>query len=308
MFRSVLTGIAALALSASLVGADAAPSVDELVAKYVKARGGMEKLKAVNSIRVHGKMMMGQGMEAPFTLMQKRPKMTRTEFTLQGMTGLQAYDGKNAWMVMPFMGKKDPEAMPAEQAQMLDEQADMDGPLVDYKDKGNKIELLGKEQVEGADAYKLKLTLKNGQTRTVYLDAESGLEVKTEAKRTIRGSEVEGETFLSDYKEVNGLMMPFTMESGAKGGTMRQKMLIDSVECNVNLPDSLFKMPAGTKPASAMAGKAAAKPGGETGNGGSATAGKGDAAKSEAAAAGADSSAAATQDAAPAKASKAKKP
>lgn len=267
MFRRVWTGIAVLALAATLAAADSGPTVDDLVSKYVKARGGMEKLKAVSTIRVHGKMMMGQGMEAPFTLMQKRPKMTRTEFTLQGMTGCQAYDGKNAWMVMPFMGKKDPEAMPAEQAQMMDEQADMDGPLVDYKDKGNKIELLGKEQVEGADAYKLKLTLKNGQIRTIYLDAESGLEVKTEAKRTIRGTEVEGETYLSDYKEVNGLMMPFTMESGAKGGSMRQKMVIDSVECNVALADSLFAMPAGTKPASAPAGKTAAKQGGGTGNG-----------------------------------------
>ena len=203
---------------------------------------------------------MGQGMEAPFMVIQKRPKMTRTEFTIQGMTGMQVYDGKNAWMVMPFMGKKDPEMMPAEQAQMLDEQADMDGPLVDYKAKGNKVELLGKEQVEGADAYKLKVTLKSGQTRTIYLDAESGLEVKTEAKRNIRGSEVEGETFLSDYKEVKGMMMPFTMESGAKGGSMRQKMVIDSIETNVSLADSLFLMPAGTKPAAALeSNKAAVK-------------------------------------------------
>jgi len=186
----------------------------------------------------------------------------RMEFTLQGMTGVQAYDGKTAWAVMPFMGKKDPEAMPAEQAQQLDEQADIDGPLVDYKEKGNKVELAGKEQVEGADAYKLKVTLKNGQTRTIYLDAETGLEVKIEAKRTMRGSEVDGESFLSDYKEVNGLMMAFTMENGAKGQSMRQKMVIDSVETNVNLPDSLFAMPAGTKPYTPPVAKA-----GETGNG-----------------------------------------
>ena len=261
MFRSFLTGIAALALCTSLASAQSAPTVDELIAKNIQARGGMDKLKAVSAIRVHGKMVMGQGMEAPFTMMQKRPKMTRTEFTIQGMTGMQVYDGKNAWMLMPFMGKKDPEAMPAEQAQMLDEQSDMDGPLVDYKDKGNKVELQGKEQVEGADAYKLKVTLKSGQTRNIYLDAESGLEVKTEAKRTIRGSEVDGETYLSDYKEVHGMMVPFTMESGAKGGTMRQKMVIDSVEYNPNLPDTLFAMPAGTKPAATMDNKTATKDG-----------------------------------------------
>ena len=264
MFRRFLTGIATLALFASVASA-ADPTVDELIAKNIQARGGMEKLKSVNSIKVHGKMVMGQGMEAPFTMMQKRPKMTRTEFTIQGMTGMQVYDGKNGWMVMPFMGKKDPEAMPAEQAQILDEQADMDGPLVDYKDKGHKVELVGKEQVEGADAYKLKVTLKSGQTRVIYLDAESGLEVKTEAKRTVRGTEVDGETFLSDYKEVNGMMMPFTMESGAKGQTMRQKMVIDSVETNVALADTLFNMPAGTKPAGVVeSGKTAAKDGAKT--------------------------------------------
>ena len=294
MFRRFVTGIAALAIFASVASA-ADPTVDELVAKNVKARGGMEKLKSVNTIRVHGKMVMGQGMEAPFTMMQKRPKMTRTEFTLQGMTGMQVYDGKNAWMVMPFMGKKDPEAMPAEQAKILDEQADMDGPLVDYKDKGNKIELLGKEQVEGADAYKLKVTLKDGQTRTVYLDAESGLEVKMEAKRTIRGTEVDGETYLSDYKEVNGIMMPFTMESGAKGQSMRQKMVIDSVECNPQLADDLFAMPAGTKPAAPIGESKAEAKGGETGNG-----------KSEAVAATSDSTAADTK-AADTKATKATK-
>lgn len=299
MFRRFLTGIAALALCASVASAQSTPTVDELIAKNIKARGGMEKLKSINSIRVRGKMVMAQGFEAPFTMMQKRPRMTRTEFTFQGMTGMQVYDGKNAWMVMPFMGKKDPEAMPTEQAQMLDEQADMDGPLVDYKEKGNKVELAGKEQVEGADAYKLKVTLKNGQTRTYYLDAETGLEVKTEAKRTMRGSEVDGETFLSDYKEVNGMMMPFTMESGAKGQSMRQKMLIDSVETNANLPDSLFNMPAGTKPFTPPVAKA---------EGAKADGAKGDASKVTASAAGTDSTAASGKSTKAAKTSKAKKP
>jgi outer membrane lipoprotein-sorting protein len=270
MFRSFLTGITAVCLFASLAGAQ---TVDELIAKNIQARGGMEKLKAVNSLKIHGKMMMGQGMEAPFTMSQKRPKMTRTEFTVMGMTGMQVYDGKNAWMVMPFMGKKDPEAMTADQAEMLDEQSDMDGPLVDYKEKGHKVELVGKEQVEGADAHKLKLTLKNGQVRTIYLDAESGLEVKTESKRKIRGTEVDGEAFMSDYKEVAGLMMPFTMEQGQKGNPQRQKMVIDSVVVNVSLPDSIFAMPAGTKPAAPAEQKAEAKDGA-----------KGDAAKTASAA------------------------
>jgi outer membrane lipoprotein-sorting protein len=248
MLRKAIAGIALAALLASPV---AAQTVDELIAKHVQALGGMEKIKSLTSMRTSGKMIMGQGMEAPFVMMQKRPKLSRMEFTFQGMTGVQAYDGKNGWQVMPFMGKKEPEAMPAEQNKLLDEQADMDGPLIDYKAKGNKIELTGKEQVEGADAYKLKVTLKDGQERVIYLDAESYLEVKTEAKRNIRGSEVETESFLSDYKDESGRMMPHTIESGVKGSDHRQKLVFEKVECNPALADSLFAMPAGTKPAAA---------------------------------------------------------
>src|SRR4029077_19373837 len=148
-----------------------------------------------------------QGMELPVTLMQKRPKSFRMEFSMQGMTGMQCFDGKNAWMVMPMMGSKDPQAMGTEESKMMDEQAEFDGPLVDYKEKGNTVELVGKEQVEGADAYKVKCTLKNGDVRTYYLDAETYLEIKMESKRTVRGTEVEGESYLSDYKEVEGLMI-----------------------------------------------------------------------------------------------------
>jgi hypothetical protein len=89
---------------------------------------------------------------------------------------------------MPFQGKKDPEALPAEQAKIMDEQADFDGQLVDYKEKGSTIELVGKEPVEGTDAYKLKLTTKGGEVRYYFLDAEYFLEIRTEASRTIRGT------------------------------------------------------------------------------------------------------------------------
>src|SRR5262245_40184255 len=203
MLRSTLMGVVLCAMLASVAMGE---TVDEIIAKNVVAHGGMEKIKSVKTMRSTGKMVMGQGMEAPFVMTAKRPKMTRVEFTFQGMTGIQAYDGKNAWMVMPFMGKKDPEAMPAEQAKMMDDQADMDGPLVDYKEKGNKIELMGKEQVEGADTWKLKVTKKDTTVTTIYLDAETFLEIKSEGKRKMRGVEVEGETLYGDYKEVDGMM------------------------------------------------------------------------------------------------------
>jgi len=258
MLRKALAGLGLAALLAAPV---AAQTADEVVANYIKAQGGMEKIKSLNSTRMTGKMVMSQGMEAPFVMMQKRPKQSRIEFTIQGMTGVQAYDGKNGWQLMPFMGKKEPEAVPAEQVKVMDEQSDIDGQLVDYKAKGNKVELLGKEQVEGADAYKLRITLKDGQQRLIFLDAESYLEVKTEAKRTVRGSEVETESYLSDYKDEGGHMMPHTIESAVKGAPQRQKLVIDKVECNPDLPDSLFAMPAGTKPAPVDTAKTAAKTG-----------------------------------------------
>jgi len=167
----------------------------------------------------------------------------RLDITFQGMTGTQAYDGSSAWMVMPFMGKKDPEKVPDEEAQAFAEQADFDGILVDYKEKGNQVELLGKEPVEGSEAYKLKVTMKDGAIRYIYIDADAFLEIKTEGKRKIRGSEVEGESSIGDYKEVAGMMMPYAVESGAKGSPQKQKITIDKIEVNVPIDDSRFVMP-----------------------------------------------------------------
>ncbi len=256
MLSKTLMGIAMLALLAPIASAQ---TVDELLAKHIEAKGGRTKIKAVQTMRTTGKMVLPQGIEMPVVMVQKRPKSFRMEFSLQGMTGIQAYDGKTAWMTMPFMGKKDPETMGAEESKMVEEQADFDGPLMDYKEKGNTVELVGKEQVEGADAHKLKVTLKNGEVRYIYLDAETYLEIRTDAKRTIRGTEVESESYMGDYKEVEGLMMPFAVESGAKGSPQRQKIVIEKVELNPTLPDSLFLMPAAAAGADSAKAAAAAK-------------------------------------------------
>lgn len=287
MLRKSLFGIMVLALLAPFAPfatVASAQTVDELIAKNIEAKGGMAKLKAVKSMRATGKIAGGQGMEFPFVMINKRPKSARMEFTFQGMTGMQVYDGKTAWMSMPFMGKKEPEVMPAEQAKDMEEQADMDGPLVDYKEKGNTVELLGKEQVEGADTYKLKVTLKNGDVRTIYLDAETYLEVKMESKRMVRGTEVEGESYLSDYKEVEGLMIPHVMEQAQKGSPARQKMVIEKVEINPDIQDSLFAMPAVAADSTAAAATAKTAAGVKdvtkaTGKAGKATAAAADTAK-----------------------------
>jgi outer membrane lipoprotein-sorting protein len=227
-----------------LVPCLSAQTADEIIAKNVQARGGAEKLKSVQSIKSTATMSMGPGMEAPGILIQKRPALARLEFTVQGLTAVQAYDGKNAWQIMPFMGKKDPELMSADEAKETEEMADVDGPLVDYKSKGHQVELLGKEKIEGTDAYKLKVTLKNGDVQTVYIDSDSFLEIKEETKRTVRGSEQVVEAAIGDYKEVNGIMFPFAIESSVKGSAEKQKLTITKVELNVPADDSIFKMPA----------------------------------------------------------------
>lgn len=254
MFRKLLT---LLALGLLLAPVAHAQTVDEILAKHYEAQGGLEKLKALNSRRVTGTMGVGPGMEAPFTMENKRPGMRRIEFTLQGMTGIQAFDGEKAWSVMPFMGKKDPEVASDEDNQKEKDDADFDGALVDWKAKGHTVELAGKESIEGADAYKLKVTKKNGDVETYYVDTETYLLVKQEGKVKRRGTEMESEMFFSDYKDVDGYMVPFSMEQGAKGMPQRQKMTFSKIELNVPIEDSRFKMPA----AAADSAKAAPKAG-----------------------------------------------
>ncbi|MGC2247627.1 MAG: hypothetical protein WA609_13575 [Terriglobales bacterium] len=233
--------LAAVAL-AVLVPVLSAQTVDEIIAKNIQARGGMEKLKSIKSIKTIATMTMGT-MEAPGVMIQKRPEMARLEFTIQGLTAVQAYDGSKAWQIMPFMGKKDAELMSADETKEMEETADLDGPLVDYKAKGNTVELLGKEKIEGTDAYKLKVTLKNGDVQTMYIDTDSFLEIKEDTKRMVRGTEHDFESSIGDYKDVDGIIFPFAVESGMKGSDQKQKITISKIELNVPADDSIFKMP-----------------------------------------------------------------
>jgi outer membrane lipoprotein-sorting protein len=220
-----------------------AQTLDEIIAKHFAARGGVEKLKAVKTMRMSGRAA-GQGGEIPLVIESKRPELVRVEFTVQGLTGITAYDGATGWQVMPFMGKKDAEPMSGDDLKQMQEQADFDGPLMDYKAKGNQVELLGKEKVEGSDAYKLKLILKNGNVHTVFIDADSFLELKDISKIIQNGTEVEQESTASNYKEVEGLVFPFLMEQGAKGSAQKQRIIIEKIELNPPIDDARFKMPA----------------------------------------------------------------
>lgn len=239
--RSLLSLAAALLVSLSAFAADL--TVDEIAAKNLEARGGAAKWKAVQSYRISGKMSLGGGMEAPFTMTKKRPEMMRIDFTVQGMTGSQVYDGETAWMVMPFLGKKDPEAMSGDMLKATKDQADFDSQLWGYKEKGHKLELLGKADIEGTPAYKLKLTTKDGTESVVYIDAETFLEVKTEETRKVQGQDEEGESTIGNYQDYDGILFPTSIESKAKGGHGGRTITIEKVEINPTVADDVFKMP-----------------------------------------------------------------
>ncbi len=222
-----------------------APTVDQVLTKYYEAKGGLGRMKAVTTMRITAKMSNGP-MDFPIVIEAKRPACIRVDVNIQGNQMIQAFDGKTGWSINPFQqsAKKDAEPMTPDELREMEVQADMDGPLVDWKEKGHKVELQGREPVEGSDTFKLKLTLKNGDTRTLFLDVDSYLEVKQASKRKVRDTEIEAETTMGDYKEVGGLMIAHAMESGAKGMPQKQKVVIEKVELNVPIADSRFAMPA----------------------------------------------------------------
>jgi hypothetical protein len=219
-----------------------AQTVDEVIAKNIQAHGGMEKLQAVKSIRTTGKFTQGS-FHAGFLQEAKRGDRVREEFSVQGLTQIQAYDGKTGWQISPFGGRKDPELMSQDDLKSLIIDADIDGPMVNYKEKGHKAELVGHDSVEGTDCFKVKLTLKNGDVRYYFLDVDSFLEVKMENQSNIRGAVVFTENYYGDYEQVNGLYFPFAFESGQKGGQARDKFTVEKVEVNIPLEDTLFSMP-----------------------------------------------------------------
>lgn len=237
--RAILT----LSLALAIAAAAAAQTADDIVAKYVTARGGMDKIEALKTVEVAAKAQQ-QGVEFPAKLEWKSPESLRMEFTVQGKTIVQAYDGKTAWMIMPLTGNTDPQKMSADDTKDLQETADfVEGPIINYKKKGNAVELLGKDDVEGSPAYKLKVTLKNGDITYAYIDADSGLEVKETAKVKKQGTEVEADSYFSDFRTVDGVMFPFSIENKMNGQTT-MTFTIDSLKANGNLSDAVFQMPA----------------------------------------------------------------
>lgn len=233
-------------------------TLDEILQKNLAARGGAEKIAALKSVRFTGKMKFsGWGGEFELNNVTARPGRVRNESTMQGLTQISAWDGGEGWSISPFGGRKDPEKMSADDAKELIDASDIDGPLIGWKEAGSKIENLGTEDVDGTEALKLKVTLKSGDVKFIYLDPDYFLEIRITSRQTVRGVEYDSEVDLGDYAQVEGVWFPMAVESGQKGGPKGAKISFDKAEANVAVDEKQFHFPEGKpadKPAAAPAG------------------------------------------------------
>lgn len=225
----------------SLSAAAHAQTVDEIVAKNLKAKGGAEKWKSVSAVKMSGKVSL-QGMDLPLTVYAKRPNMSRQEIVIQDKKIVQAFDGTTPWMINPMMGSETAQEISGPQGDMMKSDADFDGALMDWKSKGHTVELVGNEKLDGKPVHHLKVTKKSGHVQHFYLDAESGIELKTTTEMEAGGAKQVIESEMSNYQTVEGIMLPHTIKQ-MLNGTQVVQMTIDKVEINPTIDPSLFKMP-----------------------------------------------------------------
>jgi outer membrane lipoprotein-sorting protein len=247
------TRISLLALLVFLPAVLSAQTLDEILSKVFDARGGLDKLHAINSERVSGQISFGD-VTGPFVVELKRPLKMHMQLTIQNQTMVRVYDGKSAgWANNPFAGKVNPDPMSEDELKNITEESDFDGPLVDYKQKGNQVELAGKDKVKDKDAWKIKMTTKNNDVRYYLFDSDSFLLVKWEGKRKYEGQEFPVESYFTDYREVGGVKFAFTIDSGSSATEITQKIRIDKIELNPEFNDAEFQKPATPVPAGAAA-------------------------------------------------------
>jgi hypothetical protein len=246
MRHAVIVLVAVLCLSFTTH----AQSAEELINRNIQAKGGMDKIRAVNTARMTGRLEGGGGFTAGVGRENQRPNLIRQTLSLQGMTAVSAYDGSVGWQIQPFRGHKDPELMGDDDLRNLLLDADLDGPLVDSKEKGNTIEYLGHDVVDGDDALRLKVTLKNNDIIYYYLDPDTYLEIRKEIQQFIRGSVRERIVDLGSYKPVAGVMYPFSISTGTKNNPGAQTVTVQKIEVNVPVDSADFALPASLKQAS----------------------------------------------------------
>ncbi len=216
-------------------------NLDDILSAYYKAIN-IEKMKDWQSITSTGKTTT-QGIEYPFKFYLKRPGKLRIEAEVQGNKMIQAFDGKQGWSIIPWSGSSDPQDMTADEVKGMKSQADPEGGLYNWKEKGHKAELIDKEDLEGSLVYKIKLTKADGDIETWFIDAENYVPLKMSAKVKIQGNETESECYFSDYSEFNGVLMAKIMTNKFKEQTVSQ-IEIAKMEINLPVSDSLFVKPA----------------------------------------------------------------
>lgn len=235
MKRIFLSLITIFAISTSVN----AQTAEEIVAKHIEATGGNDAYKGIKTAKMIGKTQVGPGMEAPMSITSVNSKAFRMELTIQGMTMIQAVNGDKGWKVVPFQGNPEPQPMTPEEVKMMSSQLDLTGDFYDYKAKGNQIEFVGTDDMEGTEVYKLKVTKKDGTVLYHYLDKSTYYDLKQTQKVKVQDKEMETATLFSNYKKTNtGLVMPFTMS-----GDMSGEMQWTSIEINPHVEESIFNMP-----------------------------------------------------------------
>src|SRR5258706_4287285 len=218
-------------------------TADELIAKNIQARGGMEKMKAIKTFRIKGKFEGGGGFTASVGQENERPNLIRETFTLQGMTAVTAYDGTTGWQIQPFGGKKDPELMGEDDVRDLLLDADFDGHLVGYKEKGSTVEYLGHDVVDGDDALRLKVTLRNGDIIYDYLDPDTFIEIRREIQQFIRGSIRDRVVGLGSYKPVAGVRYSFSVFPGPANKPHPATTTLPKMGGNATIAPADFMLP-----------------------------------------------------------------
>jgi outer membrane lipoprotein-sorting protein len=242
--ESTMRKLAFLFLSLLLALPAAAQSADDILANYLVALGGLDKIKAIQSERVTGTISFGPGAEGPFIVERARTLKMHMEFNLNGQVIIRTYDGKSVgWTYNPFVPNPAVQPMTEADLRSVFEEADLDGPFVDYKSKGNQIEFAGKEDVEEKPAYKLKLTNRNGDVSYYFFDASTHLLLKWQGIRKLGDKEVPWVSFFRDFREVNGLKYPFLIESEEVGSENTQKITAEKIELNVSIDETRFGKP-----------------------------------------------------------------
>jgi outer membrane lipoprotein-sorting protein len=250
--------LAAVVLLARSVSAQTA---DEVVARYIAARGGLAKIKAVKSERVTGTISFGPHTDGPFIVERERPQKMHMEITVTGKILIRVYDGKSAgWVYNAFLSSPSVQPMSEAEVRGVFEEADFEGPFVDSKAKGNLIELVGKAEVDGKPAWKLKLTNRNGEVSYFLFDAVTGLNLEVLETHKNGDQEIASETYFRDFREVNGLKYPFVIESSTPNTEQKRTITAEKIEVNIPIDPSRFAKPVPPPDAAAPAPAPATDP------------------------------------------------